>query len=226
MVIQFHSVFKSFASPSEREGKISILNDLNWELAEGDDCAILGPSGSGKSTLLTLAAGLDFPDQGDVSIMNQKLKAFKGDSLIEFRAKNMGIIYQGHYLISSMTALENVMLSPVIQGMSEAKEMSVNILNEVGLSHRLNHFPSQLSGGECQRVAIARSLVHGPKIVLADEPSGSLDRDTGKKVMDLFFSLVNKKRITTILVTHDRHLAKSTKHQYELVSGQLQKIKL
>jgi putative ABC transport system ATP-binding protein len=226
MVIHFQSVSKSFAVPAEREGRISILRDLTWTLEDGDCCAILGPSGSGKSTLLTLAAGLDFPDNGSISILGKDLQSLKGDALIEFRAKTMGIIYQGHFLISSLTAIENVMLGPVIQGIPHAQELSKEILNEVGLLDRMHHFPSQLSGGECQRVAIARALVHTPKIVLADEPSGSLDIETGKKVMNLFFNLVAQKKISAILVTHDRGLARSTKFQYELVGGKLQKISL
>lgn len=222
-MITFQNVSK-FYQLSSGDTKIEILKDLTWELKEHQSCSIIGPSGSGKSTLLSLAAGLDVPDQGSVSLLNQKLLSMKGDQLIEFRAKNVGIVYQGHFLISSLTALENVMLPPVIQNKNHAKELALNILNEVGLSERLHHFPNQLSGGECQRVAIARALVHEPKIILADEPSGSLDFETGRKVMDLFFKLIDQKKMTAILVTHDLKLAQLTQSQFELVQGKLQKI--
>ncbi len=229
-MIKFSQVSKSYEIPGEDGGvgrsKIDIIRNLNWSLEDGDSCAIIGPSGSGKSTLLALAAGLDSPDQGEIELFSQNLKTLRGDKLIEFRAKNIGIVYQGHFLISSLTALENVMLPPVIQGLTHAKEKALHILDEVGLSHRLNHYPSQLSGGECQRVAMARALVHGPRMILADEPSGSLDVETGKKVMGLFFKLIEQKKMTAILVTHDLNLARLTKHPFELISGQLQRTQL
>jgi putative ABC transport system ATP-binding protein len=180
---------------------------------------IVGQSGSGKSTLLSILAGLERADTGDISVDKINLTPLTEQELTLFRAQNIAIVFQQYHLISHLTALENVMLALEILKMANAKERAEEVLKELGLGHRLNHFPSQLSGGECQRVAIARALVVKPKILLADEPSGNLDTHTGDKVMDVFFDVVRKQKITTILVTHSEALAQRCGRRLRLEEG-------
>lgn len=201
--------------------KLEILRGLNLEVKKGEVIAILGPSGSGKSTLLTLLAGLDIPDEGDIEISGALLSRMDPSQRTEFRGKKIGIVFQQFHLLSHLKALENVALPLEIAGDSQATEKSVALLKQVGLEHRQEHFPSQMSGGECQRVAIARALVTQPEILLADEPSGNLDVKTGDVVMKVFMDTVRQNHTTTILVTHSLELANLCDRKYHLSDGVL-----
>lgn len=206
------------------ETEIQVLRGLNVTIEPGQIVSIVGQSGSGKSTLLSLLAGLERADQGEIIVDNVNLTPLTEQQITSFRAQNIAIVFQQYHLIAHLTAVENVMLALEILKMDRPRERAEKALNELGLGHRLNHFPSQLSGGECQRVAIARALVVEPKILLADEPSGNLDIHTGDKVMDIFFEIVRKHKITTILVTHSDVLAKKCERILRLEEGRLKEI--
>lgn len=206
------------------ETEIQVLKGLNAKIEPGQIVSIVGQSGSGKSTLLSLLAGLERADSGEIKVDQVNLTPLTEQEITLFRAQNIAIVFQQYHLIAHLTALENVMLALEILKMDRPRERAEAALQELGLGHRLNHFPSQLSGGECQRVAIARALVVKPKILLADEPSGNLDIQTGDKVMDVFFDIVRKHGITTILVTHSEALAKKCDRILRLEEGRLREI--
>jgi putative ABC transport system ATP-binding protein len=201
--------------------KIEIFENLKFHLNEGEQVAIMGKSGSGKSTLLSLISGIIKADSGDISLNNVSYKDLEESEINDFRATNIGFIFQNFHLVSYLNALENVMLPSKVCNIPNPKEKAVELLKSVGLSHRLNHLPSELSGGEKQRVAIARALIHNPKIILADEPSGNLDEETGTAVMDKLFELIKANNTTLILVTHSKDVANRCEKTYELVSGNL-----
>lgn len=205
MILSLEDVKKNYQQGDNKE--IVVLNGLNLVVDRPKSIAILGKSGSGKSTFLSLVAGLDKPNSGQIKIDGKDIIPMSEEELSRYRAQKVGIIFQQFHLMSTLTALENVMLPLEILGESNIEQAAQKILDEVGLSHRANHFPAQLSGGEAQRVAIARALVTKPKILLADEPSGNLDDETGQKVMQLLFNLVSQSETTLILVTHDKELA-------------------
>lgn len=207
---------KSFFQGS---AKIEVLKQLNAVIKKGEVVAILGKSGSGKSTLLAVLAGLMPLDSGELLLDDQRLSTMNETAWSDYRGKNIAIVFQQYHLVSHLTALENVMLPLEIQGVHEGAIRAQKILTELGLAHRLRHFPKQLSGGECQRVAIARALVMNPKLLLADEPSGNLDADTGESVMALFFEIVRKYQTTTLLVTHNEDLAKRCDRILKLQNG-------
>ena len=217
-MLEIKSLKKSYSQGSE---KIHIFEDLNFELKEGQQVAIMGKSGSGKSTFLSLVSGIIKPDSGTIKLNNTSYENLDEANLNDFRASNIGFIFQNFHLVSYLNALENVMLPAKVCGIENPKEKAVELLKSVGLSHRLNHLPSELSGGEKQRVAIARSLIHNPKIILADEPSGNLDEETGIAVMDKLFELIKENNTTLILVTHSKEVANRCEKTYELVSGNL-----
>ncbi len=200
---------------------IEILRGAELVMEPSDTIAILGQSGSGKSTLLSLLAGLDRADAGDIKVCGQSLQGMSEQELTKFRGQNLGIIFQQFHLMSGLTALENVSLPLELAGKNMASQSAKEALELVGLGHRLDHLPNQLSGGECQRVAIARAFVVKPRLLLADEPSGNLDTDTGKRVMDLLFDAVAKLGMSMVLVTHDEALAKRCHISYRLEQGQL-----
>ena len=218
MSLVLKDVRKSF---HQGETEIEVLKGLNVQIEPGQVVSIIGQSGSGKSTLLSILAGLERADAGDILVDTVNLTPMSEQQLTLFRAQNISIVFQQYHLIAHLTALENVMLALEILKMENAKERAGEALKELGLGHRLDHFPSQLSGGECQRVAIARALVVKPKILLADEPSGNLDTHTGDKVMDVFFDIVKKHKITTVLVTHSESLAQKCQRTLRLEEGQL-----
>lgn len=218
MSLVLKDVRKSF---HQGETEIEVLKGLNVQIEPGQVVSIIGQSGSGKSTLLSILAGLERADAGDILVDTVNLTPMSEQQLTLFRAQNISIVFQQYHLIAHLTALENVMLALEILKMENAKERAGEALKELGLGHRLEHFPSQLSGGECQRVAIARALVVKPKILLADEPSGNLDTHTGDKVMDVFFDIVKKHKITTVLVTHSESLAQKCQRTLRLEEGQL-----
>lgn len=219
MSLHLREVKKSYVQGHQ---KLEILRGLNLEIKKSEVIAILGQSGSGKSTLLTLLAGLDTPDSGEIEIAGIKISHLSPIQRTEFRGKKIGIVFQQYHLLSHLKALENVALPLEIAKIPEAIEKSKIMLEQVGLAHRRDHFPSQMSGGECQRVAIARALVTRPEILLADEPSGNLDVKTGEMVMRVFMDIVRKNQATTILVTHSLELANLCDRKLHLVDGVLQ----
>ena len=203
---------------------IAVLRELQLTMERGETVAILGPSGSGKSTLLGLLAGLDRPDAGTIELAETELTQLSEESLTLFRGKHIGIIFQQYHLVSTLTALENICLPLELAGHSlgEARKRAESALSAVSLRDRADHFPHQMSGGECQRVAIARAMITEPDLLLADEPSGNLDQQTAHQVMDYLFSAVEAKGQTMILVTHNVDLAKRCRRQFLLCSGALQ----
>lgn len=206
---------------SDATGELTILDDIHFTVSSGESIAITGPSGSGKSTLLGLLAGLDTPTSGDVIAQGESLFSMNEDGRAAFRARHVGFVFQSFQLLPNLTALENVMLPLELAG-KEARAPALNILEKVGLAHRLEHFPSTLSGGEQQRVSLARAFVQKPAILFADEPTGSLDEATGAKIIDLMFSLQQEMGATLVLVTHDPKLAARCDRQLSLHAGQLQ----
>lgn len=201
--------------------RLEILRELDLEVAAAETVAILGRSGSGKSTLLALLGGLDKPDEGEVLLNGHTLKGLNETALARLRASSMGIVFQQFQLVQTLNAWENVMLPAEILHQEGASQKARELLRDVGLAERMNHFPSQLSGGEQQRVAIARALVAGPSVVLADEPTGNLDGETGQQVMDLFFRLVRERGTSLVLVTHDRECAGRCSRILTLEGGRL-----
>ena len=202
-------------------GKINVLKNVNLDIPYGQTVSIVGPSGAGKTSLIMLISGLEKPSSGDIEVSNHKISDLSEDNLAVFRRKNIGIIFQNFHLIPSMTALENVMIPLELAGISNAEKEAISALSLVGLQDRIMHFPSQLSGGEQQRVAIARAFAAKPKIILADEPTGNLDSETGKVVMDELFDLNKKFGTTFILITHDSKLAKRCKRHMHILDGEV-----
>ncbi len=211
MILQLTDVSKSFRQGDQL---VDVFKNINLSLAQGETLAILGASGSGKSTLLSLIAGLDAPSSGHVIVDEQDLGALDESELTEFRSRKLGIVFQNFHLFYHLSALENIMLPLEIAGDPEAQPKAQSALQMVGLGHRGEHLPSQLSGGENQRVAIARALAVKPRLLLADEPSGSLDARTGEQVMKLLFDLVKQEGMTMVLVTHNEELAGQCKQQF------------
>lgn len=202
-------------------GTLSILRDIHFSVQSGETVAILGASGSGKSTLLSLMAGLDTPSKGDVVLAGQSLFNMSEDDRAAWRGQQLGFVFQNFQLMGHLTALENVMLPLELAGHKDAALRAKEILNQVGLSARLQHFPKVLSGGEQQRVALARAFVVEPKLLLADEPTGSLDAQTGESIMDLMLAMNQARGTTLILVTHDQKLAQRCSRTLTLQAGQL-----
>ncbi|MEM8769047.1 MAG: ABC transporter ATP-binding protein [Pseudomonadota bacterium] len=201
--------------------RVPVLKQVNLDIAAGESVAVLGPSGSGKTTLLLLLAGLDHPDSGSIEIQGTQLDQLSADELADLRRDRMGIVFQSFHLIPSLTALGNVTLPLEIAGDADADAKAREILERVGLGHREAHYPMQLSGGEQQRVAIARALVHAPPLILADEPTGNLDKDTGSAITELLFDLHDTLGSTLVMVTHDQTLAARCDRQLRLDGGAL-----
>jgi len=217
-MLQIKSLKKSYLQGEE---KISIYDNLNFTLNEGETASIMGKSGSGKSTFLSLVSGITKADSGKIFLNGVSYEDLSESELNDFRAENIGFIFQNFHLVSYLNALENVMLPAKVNKITNPKEKAIELLQSVGLSHRLHHLPSELSGGEKQRVAIARSLIHNPKILLADEPSGNLDEETGNAVMDKLFELVENNNTTLLLVTHSNDVAMRCEKVFTLHSGKL-----
>ena len=207
---------------TQGETSITVLNKLNLEVKKGETSAILGPSGSGKSTLLSLICGLDSPDSGEIHLSNSNMIKLDEKSLARFRGKNIGIVFQQFHLMNHLTALENVSLPLEIAKIPKPQEKAKEALSKVKLEHRIHHYPNQMSGGENQRVAIARAFVVNPTILIADEPSGNIDQDTGEQVMDILFDQVRSTQMTLLLVTHNQSLAKKCDKIYTLSHGKLE----
>ncbi|HWM32370.1 MAG TPA: ABC transporter ATP-binding protein [Methyloceanibacter sp.] len=204
-----------------RAGPVDILRGIDLRVPTGEAVAIVGPSGSGKSTVLMVIAGLERATEGRVEVVGADLGSLDEDGLARLRAANIGIVFQSFHLVPTMTALENVALPLEFLDHEDAFAAARAALAEVGLSHREAHFPGQLSGGEQQRVAMARALAPGPALILADEPTGNLDLATGAQVMDLLFALKERTGATLLLITHDRTLAKRCDRIVSLADGRI-----
>ncbi len=218
MILEINKLCKTFQTTANHE-PVEVLKDLNLQMELGDTLAILGQSGSGKSTLLTLLAGLDGPSSGSIVLNGQNMQKLSEEQLSKFRAQNIGIIFQQFHLMSHLTALENVSLPLDLFKDKAAIAKANSALEQVGLAKRKDHFPHQLSGGECQRVAIARAMVVRPAILLADEPTGNLDSTTGAYVTDMIFDLVKEHHMTMLFVTHNEQLAKRCGREKRLQGG-------
>ncbi|MDL5035025.1 ABC transporter ATP-binding protein [Comamonas resistens] len=212
-------VEKLAKSVQDSAGVLDILRDIDLQFAAGETVAIVGASGSGKSTLLSILAGLDTPSRGAVRLQGQDLFALSEDGRAALRAQKMGFVFQSFQLLGNLTALENVMLPLELAGAREARARATQMLERVGLGQRLNHYPKLMSGGEQQRVALARAFVVEPAVLLADEPTGSLDFATGQTIMDLMFALNRERGTTLILVTHDRSIAAQCDRSITIEAG-------
>ena len=202
-------------------GIVDILKDISIDIQEGESIGIVGPSGSGKSSLLMLMGGLERISNGKINLLGQNLSEMNENKLASFRRSNIGIIFQSFHLIPTMTALENVAVPLELNGNKDAFGLAEEALVKVGLGDRLSHFPSQLSGGEQQRTALARAVIANPKILLADEPTGNLDHDNGKIVADYLFELHTENKATLVLVTHDLELAERCERKIKISDGEI-----
>lgn len=206
---------------ADATGTLTILHDINFELRAQESVAIVGASGSGKSTLLSIIAGLDVPTSGQVRLAGTELFALDEDARAAVRSRKLGFVFQSFQLLANLNALENVMLPLELLGRSDARPRAAEMLGRVGLGSRLGHYPKVLSGGEQQRVALARAFVVQPAVLLADEPTGSLDFATGETVMALMFELNREVGTTLVLVTHDRGIAARCDRQLVIEAGRL-----
>ncbi len=214
---EVHREFKTI------DGTLHVLRGVTFDVARHEMVAVTGASGVGKSTLLHILGGLDQPTGGDVAIDGESLTGKSQHWLARFRNRRIGFVFQQHYLLGDFSALENIMIPKMMSGSSrgEAARVGEKLLDRVGLSERKNHRPTQLSGGEQQRVAVARALANNPDIVLADEPSGNLDTETGRLLHELLFSLNADSHVTFLIATHNRELAGGCHRQFEIVDGKM-----
>jgi putative ABC transport system ATP-binding protein len=218
IVLRTEKLTREVSSP---EGPLTIVRDVNLEVESRASVAIVGPSGAGKSTLLALLAGLDLPTSGKVWLAGSDLTLLDEDGRARLRAERVGFVFQSFQLIQSLTAIENVMLPLELAGRKDATERSQSMLERVGLGSRVDHYPRQLSGGEQQRVAMARALVAEPAVLFADEPTGNLDSITGGRIVDLLFELNTHSATTLVLVTHDTALASRCERVLRMSNGTL-----
>jgi len=200
---------------------LTVIDDVSFRVDEGETCSIVGPSGSGKTTLLGLCAGLDRPDGGRVTLCGIDLGPLDEDERAEVRNQHVGFVFQTFRLLPTLTALENVMVPAELRGTADARARAASLLEEVGLGDRLDHYPTQLSGGEQQRVAMARAFINEPSILFADEPTGNLDAETAERVEDVLFDLNRTAGTTLVLVTHDQTLAGRTQRILRLRGGEI-----
>ncbi|MBY4596023.1 ABC transporter ATP-binding protein [Ottowia caeni] len=215
------AVERVFKSVSDSTGTLDILRDIDFSLHQGETVAIVGASGSGKSTLLSIVAGLDTPTRGTVRLDGEDLFAVSEDTRAALRARKVGFVFQSFQLLGNLTALENVMLPLELAARKDARKAATEMLVRVGLAERLNHYPKVLSGGEQQRVALARAFVVHPAVLLADEPTGSLDFATGETIMNLMFDLNRELGTTLVLVTHDRAIADLCSRRLTVEAGRI-----
>lgn len=218
LLLKAESLTKKVTSP---EGELTILDDVNLEIARGETVAVVGPSGAGKSTLLALLAGLDEPSSGKIWLNGVELTALDEDGRASLRSREVGFVFQSFHLLHSLTALENVLLPLELAASPDARERARQALVDVGLEGRLRHYPRQLSGGEQQRVAIARAFVTSPALLFADEPTGNLDNKTGAHILEMLFALNAAAQTTLVLVTHDLDAARQCQRIVEIVGGRL-----
>lgn len=207
---------------SHAQGDLEVLRGVSLEIKEGEAMAILGSSGAGKSTLLQIMGTLDHPTKGELVCEGRNLLAMNDEELSAFRSKEMGFVFQFHHLLGEFTAVENIMIPCRIAGENpkQAREKALHLLDFMGLAERAEHYPNQLSGGELQRIAIARALVRHPKILFADEPTGNLDSQTSAKIQDLFFRLKEEMKLALVVVTHDLTFATRFPKVYRMKDGQ------
>ncbi len=210
-----------FKAVTDSTGTLEILRDIDFALKARETAAIVGASGSGKSTLLSIIAGLDTPTRGTVRLGGQDLFTIDEDARAAVRARKVGFVFQSFQLLGNLTALENVMLPLELDARKDARKLATEMLGRVGLSQRLNAYPKVLSGGEQQRVALARAFVVRPAVLLADEPTGSLDFATGEKIMELMFDLNREQGTTLVLVTHDRAIAQRCDRRITIEAGRV-----
>ena len=216
--LEIRNIKLSFES---RAGTVSVLNDVNLDVMQGEAIALVGPSGSGKSSLLMLIGGLEQPSSGKIFISKKEIGVLDQSTMTDFRRKMIGVIFQSFHLIPTMTALENVRIPLEIMGADDITDRSYEALRKVGLSKRVLHYPAELSGGEQQRVALARAIVTRPKLILADEPTGNLDKDSGDMVTGMLFDLKNEVGSTMIIVTHSTNLAQKCDRQISITNGEI-----
>ena len=223
-MIAVHDVSKVYEMPGEA---LRVLDGVNLALEAGDSAAVVGPSGSGKTTLLNLLGALDHPTSGRIEIDGRDIAGLSAEEAARFRNRHLGFVFQHHHLLPQCTVLENVLIPRLAGGWEESAEetgqRARDLLEEVGLAERLGHFPWQLSGGERLRTALARALVNQPRLVLADEPTGSLDAETTAKVAELLQDLNRRKGVTLVVVTHNTTLARSMQSYYEIRGGKLER---
>ena len=217
-ILSVSNLSKSYNSGSK---ELKVLDDISFDLEKGKTLSIVGPSGSGKTTLLGLCAGLDRADEGSVIIQNIKLNDLTEDDRAQVRNQYVGFVFQNFQLISTLTALENVMVPIELRGENNSHEIASELIEKVGLSDRADHYPNQLSGGEQQRIAIARAFSNKPDILFADEPTGNLDDETGQKIEQLLFELNEQNGTALVLVTHDIELAQKTDKIIRLKGGRV-----
>lgn len=226
MLVEVRNLIKSHASPGG--GKpVEILRGLDFEMDAGGTAAILGPSGSGKSTLLNILGALDYGDSGGVRVNGLEPGTLKGRELVDYRRRSVGIVFQMHHLLPQCTVLENVLVPSIAdrrQARLNANANAREMLDALGLAHRLDHRPSELSGGERQRVAVARAMAGSPRLLLADEPTGALDRVNATQLADALLELNRVRKVALFVVTHSRELAERMEQVWELVEGKLVKV--
>jgi putative ABC transport system ATP-binding protein len=215
-ILKVERLTQTYATAS---GPLTVLHDVSFALSAGDTCAIVGPSGSGKTTLLGLCAGLDRPGSGKVTLVGQELGGLTEDQRALVRNESVGFVFQNFQLIPTLTALENVLVPLELRGNGVNESEATELLARVGLGDRLDHYPTQLSGGEQQRVALARAFINRPRILFCDEPTGNLDGDTSHAMVELIFGLNRERGTTLVLVTHDLELARRTQRIIRLRSG-------
>jgi putative ABC transport system ATP-binding protein len=217
-MLQVEGVSKVYKSGDR---SLTVLQNMSFKVDEGEVCAIVGPSGSGKTTLLGLCAGLDSPTSGSIKIAGRELNGLSEDALAAIRNELVGFVFQSFQLIPTLTAIENVMVPLELRGERNVEPQARELLERVGLGERLDHYPTQLSGGEQQRVAIARAFINRPVLLFADEPTGNLDTDTSESIEGLLFDLNKNAGTTLVLVTHDVELASRTQRIIRLKNGQI-----
>ena len=217
-MLEIKNLHKIYSSGNK---KVNVLKDINFKIEKGEIVSIVGPSGSGKTTLLGLCAGLDKATSGSVILSNTPLEPLNEDERAALRNKSVGFIFQNFQLIPTLTALENVMVPLELRGEKGSAKKAMDLLEKVGLAERHDHYPTQLSGGEQQRVSLARAISNDPQILFADEPTGNLDEETGKKVEDLLFKLNEESGTTLVIVTHDLNLAAKTGRIIKLKGGKV-----
>ncbi|MEL7146364.1 MAG: ABC transporter ATP-binding protein [Bacteroidota bacterium] len=219
-ILSVQELSKVFTN-SQTKKTLTILDNVNFEIAAGESFAIVGPSGSGKTTLLGLCAGLDQVTSGSIVLNNIKLDHLTEDQLAKVRNEHVGFVFQNFQLIPTLTALENVMIPLELRGEKGAEKVAKSLLERVGLSERMGHYPVQLSGGEQQRVSIARAFSNNPKILFADEPTGNLDEETSNSIENLLFEINKESGTTLVIVTHDLELADKTDKRIRLKGGKI-----
>jgi len=220
-IIKAKSLFKAVSTNQEQ---LTILNDINLEVTAGESVAVVGASGAGKSTLMMILAGLESSDDGEVELLGQRLDRMNDEERAALRSQSIGFVFQNFLLIPSLSALDNVTLPNLLRGESINEDRAIQLLTSVGLKDRINHTPSQLSGGEQQRVAIARAFMINPKVLFADEPTGNLDQKTASSVIDLLFELNERHGTTLVLVTHDEKLAQRCSRRLSMRAGIMEEI--